>query len=141
MPPPTAVRRWHILSPPIRPSASVHGSKYRSGSTSVRGRVRSQHNSGGRQWLSCRQPACLYVRQLRHWTDRRTDRQTGGLRSSKMPPLGREHNNARSACLPLSSWTAASMESACRKWSSFAFLNRCKMSGYERTIQIRDFNS
>jgi len=27
LPPPMAVRRWHIVSPPIRPSASVHGSK------------------------------------------------------------------------------------------------------------------
>jgi len=26
---------------------------------------------------------------------------------------------------------AASMESACRKCSSFAFLNRCSMSGYK----------
>jgi len=46
-PPPTAVRRWHIVSAPIRPSASVHG---RGGSTSI---------SGGQRWLSCRQPACL----------------------------------------------------------------------------------
>jgi len=36
--------------------------------------VRSPHISGGRRWLSCRQPACLYARQLRHGTDRRTDR-------------------------------------------------------------------
>ena len=27
----------------------------------------------GRQWLSCRQPACLQPRQLRHGTERRTD--------------------------------------------------------------------
>jgi len=35
------------------------GGKNRGGSTSVRGRVRSAHISGGRWWLSCRQPACL----------------------------------------------------------------------------------
>ena len=34
-------------------------SKNRGGSTSVRGQVRSPHISGGRRWLSCRQPACL----------------------------------------------------------------------------------
>ena len=50
MPPLMAVRRWHIVSLPI---------KNRGGSTSVRGRVRSPHISGSRRWLSCRQPACL----------------------------------------------------------------------------------
>ena len=40
---PMAVRRW----------------QNRSGSTSVRGRVRSPRISGGWRWLSCRQPACL----------------------------------------------------------------------------------
>ena len=50
------------------------GGKNRGGSTSVRGRVRSPHISGARRWLSCRQPACLSPRQLRHGTDRRTDR-------------------------------------------------------------------
>ena len=35
------------------------GGKNRGGSTSVRKRVRSPHISGGRRWLSCRQPACL----------------------------------------------------------------------------------
>ena len=48
--------------------------KNRGWSTSVRGRVRSPHISGGRRWLSCRPPACLYPRQLRHGTDSRTDR-------------------------------------------------------------------
>jgi len=33
------------------------GSSTRGGSTSVRGRVRSPHISGGRRWLTCRQPA------------------------------------------------------------------------------------
>jgi len=47
------------FSPPVRPSASVHGSKNRNGSTSVRGRVHSPHISVGRRWPSCRQPACL----------------------------------------------------------------------------------
>ena len=28
-PPPMAVRRWHIVSPPIRPSASVHAHLWR----------------------------------------------------------------------------------------------------------------
>jgi len=46
----------------------------RGGSTSVRGRVRSPHISGGRRLLSRRQPACLWPRQLRHGTNRRTDR-------------------------------------------------------------------
>jgi len=57
-PPPMAVRRWHIVSPPIRPSASVRRSKNRGGSASDRGRVRSPHISGGRRWLSCRQSTC-----------------------------------------------------------------------------------
>ena len=35
---------------------------------------RSPHISGGRRRLSCRQPACLWPRQLRHGTERRTDR-------------------------------------------------------------------
>ena len=35
------------------------GSSTRGGSTSVRGRVRSPHTSGGGRWLSCRQPSCL----------------------------------------------------------------------------------
>jgi len=43
-----APRRWQF-----------DGGKNRGGSTSVRGRVRSPHISGGRRWLSCRQPACL----------------------------------------------------------------------------------
>ena len=38
---------------------AADGSSTRGGSTSVRGRVRSPHISGGRRWLSCRQPACL----------------------------------------------------------------------------------
>ena len=38
---------------------AADGSSARGGSTSVRGRVRSPHISGGRRWLSCRQPACL----------------------------------------------------------------------------------
>jgi len=37
-------------------------SKNRSGSTSVRGRVRSPHISGGRRWLRCGQPACHSLR-------------------------------------------------------------------------------
>jgi len=71
-PPPMAVRRWHVVSPPI---------KNRGGSMSacrwVRSpfaTVRSLHISGGQRWLSCRQPACLQPRQLPHGTDRRTDR-------------------------------------------------------------------
>jgi len=43
-------------------------------STSVHGHVCSPHISGGRRWLSCRQPACLQSGQLRRGTDRRTDR-------------------------------------------------------------------
>ena len=36
-------------------------SKNRGGSMSVRGRVRSSHISGGRRWLSCRQPASVPI--------------------------------------------------------------------------------
>ena len=39
----------------------------------IRGRVRSPHISGGRRWISCRQPACLLARQLCHGTDTLTD--------------------------------------------------------------------
>ena len=50
-------------------------SKNRGGSTSVHGRVRSSHISGGRRWISCRQPACLCLGSCAMGqTDRRTDR-------------------------------------------------------------------
>ena len=49
-------RRDDIPSPRRWP---FDGGKNRGGSTSVRGRVCSPHISGGRRWLSCRQPACL----------------------------------------------------------------------------------
>jgi len=52
------LRRWQF-----------DGGKNRGGYTSVRGRVRSPHILGDRRWLSCRQPACLQPRQLRHKTD------------------------------------------------------------------------
>jgi len=65
-----ASRRWQF-----------DGGKNRGGSTSVRGRFRSPHISGGRQWLSCRQPACLQPKQLCHGTDRRSI----GSRYPKMP--------------------------------------------------------
>jgi len=58
--------------------APADGSSTRGGSTSVRGRVRSPHISGGRPWLSCRRPACLWpmaaerLGQLQPGTDRRT---------------------------------------------------------------------
>ena len=51
----------------MHPAAS--GSSTRGGSTSVRGRVRSPHISGGRQWLQPR-AAAPWDRQ----TDRRRDR-------------------------------------------------------------------
>ena len=70
--------RWHIVSSPIRLSASDHGSKNRGGSTSVRGRVLSPHISSGRRWLSCRQPACRLPRQLRDGTDRQTNGEKDG---------------------------------------------------------------
>ena len=94
LPPTTAVRRWHIVSPPIRPSASVNGSKNRRGCTSVRGRVRARslHVSGGRQWLSCRQPAYLQPKQLHHGTDRRTDRAIPKCPHNIMPPHNRDGN-------------------------------------------------
>jgi len=56
-PPPMPVR----LAADLRPSAD--------GST-----LHSPHISGGRRLLIRRQPACLWPRQLRHGTDRRTDR-------------------------------------------------------------------
>jgi len=63
------------------------GSSTRGGSTSVRGRVRSPRISGGRLWLSCRQPASLQSRaaaprdkQTDRQTDRQTVRQTDGSR-------------------------------------------------------------
>ena len=61
-------------------------SKNRGGSTSVRGRVRSPRISGGRRWLSCRQPAFLQPRQLRHGTDRR-------IALFQKCPLRRGHDN------------------------------------------------
>ena len=51
------------------------GSSTRGGSTSVRGRVRSPRISGGRLWLSCRQPASLQSRAAAP-RDKQTDRQT-----------------------------------------------------------------
>jgi len=71
--PPASVRSYVIILPAvfllckqaIAPGATRRyaprgwRSKNRGGSTSVRGRVRSPHISGGRRWLSCRQPACL----------------------------------------------------------------------------------
>jgi len=53
-------RRWQFgggIS--FRRHSGHHASKNRGGSTSARGQVRSPHISGGRQWLSYRQPACL----------------------------------------------------------------------------------
>ena len=46
----------------------------------------SLHISGGRQRLSCRQPACLQPRQLSHGTDKWTGRHKDRSRYSKMPP-------------------------------------------------------
>jgi len=62
-----AVRRWHIVSSPIRPSVSVRGSQNRGGSTSVRGRVCSPHIFGSQRAYSL--GSCAMGR-----TDRRTDR-------------------------------------------------------------------
>jgi len=53
MPPPMAVRRWHRVSLPIRPSWIQK---------SRRIYIRpwaGPYTSGGWRWLSCRQPACL----------------------------------------------------------------------------------
>ena len=44
---------------PYAPPRTAVRSKNRGGSTSVSGQVRSPHISGGRRWLSCRQPAYL----------------------------------------------------------------------------------
>ena len=91
------VRRCGLIIARYRPEAArryapgrwqFDGGKNRGGSTSVRGRVSSPHISAGRRWLSCRQPACLQPRQLRHGTDRRTDRAVPKC------PLGRRHNTA-----------------------------------------------
>jgi len=54
----------------------------------------SPHISGGRRWLSRRQPVCLQPGQLRHGTNRRTDHTI-----SKCSPLGRgviNHNLGQS---------------------------------------------
>jgi len=65
-----------IASGAVRRYATADGSSTRGGSTSVRGRVRSRHMAK----FSCRQPTCLWLTaaarlgQLRHGTDRRTDR-------------------------------------------------------------------
>jgi len=69
------------------------GGKNRGGSTSVRGRVRSPHISGGRWWLSCRQPDSLGSCAMGQ-TDGRT--WTDGSRYSKMPPMA-GHNNAEAS--------------------------------------------
>ena len=53
----------------------------------IYGRLRCPHISDGRRWRSCRQPACLWPRQLRHGTDRRMDH------AIPKCALGRGHNN------------------------------------------------
>jgi len=71
---------------------SADASSTRDGFTSVRGRVRSPHTSGGRRWLSCRQPACLQPRAAAPW-----DRQTDGriAVSLNAPPLRWGHNSGQ----------------------------------------------
>ena len=77
----------------ICPPPAADGSSIRGGSTSVRGRVRSLHITGGRRCLSCRQPACVEptaaarLGQLRHGTD-------GRIAVSFNAPVRREHNNS-----------------------------------------------
>ena len=77
MPPPTAYRyaanQAICVSPRIQKSRRIY----------VRPRT-GPHISGGRRWLSCRQPACLLPRQLRRGRDGRTD----GSCYSKMHPYG-----------------------------------------------------
>jgi len=81
-------RRHHM--PP--PAPMEVRSKNRGGSASVRERVRNPHISGGRRWLSCRQPACLYsLSSCAHKTDGRTYRRIALFRNA--PPPGRGHNN------------------------------------------------
>jgi len=96
MPPPMAVRRWHVVSPPIRPSRIQKSRRIY-----VRPRTGSQsaHLYGGRRWLSCRQPACLQPRQAAAPWDRQkggqTDRQTEGwiaVSFNAPSPLGWGHN-------------------------------------------------
>ena len=72
-PPPMAVRRWHIVSPSIRPSASVRGSKK---SPRIYVRPRTGPQSAHLWWLSCRQPACRMSIAYRAAAprDRRADR-------------------------------------------------------------------
>ena len=69
-------RRLRDDKPPAADGSSIQKSR----------RISPSAISGGRRWLSCRQPACLQPRQLRHGTDRRTDRQTDGSRYRLMPP-------------------------------------------------------
>ena len=63
----------------------VDGSSTRGGSTSVRGRVRSPHISGGR-------PAAGSQRAYSLGWDRQTDGRIAVLRNAP-PPLRRRHNN------------------------------------------------
>ena len=84
---PGAVRRYAPIPPmPV-------WSKNRGGSTSIRGQVHSPHISGGRWWLSCRQPTCLYPRQLHRGTDRQTDRSRYSLgQGIKIDTLAKQFN-------------------------------------------------
>ena len=84
---PGAVRRYV----PIPPMAVR--TKNRGGSTSIRGQVHSPHISGGRWWLSCRQPICLYPRQLHRGIDRQRDRSRYSLgQGIKIYTLAKQFN-------------------------------------------------
>jgi len=61
------------------------GGKNRGRCTSVRGRVRSPHFSGGRRCLSCRQPACL---QLGSWAMGQTDGRITLFQNAPHPRAG-----------------------------------------------------
>ena len=67
-----------ICPPPRR--WQFDGGKNRGGSTSVRGRIRSPHISGGRRWLSCRYRTFIILFSLGSCamgqTDGRTERRT-----------------------------------------------------------------
>jgi len=68
--------------------------RWRQKSRRIYVRPRTGPQSAHLRWLSCRHTACLWPMQLRHGTDRRTDRETDGSPYHLVSPhlLGRGHN-------------------------------------------------
>ena len=105
MPPPMAVRQWRIVLSPTTPSASVHWSKNRGGSTSVHGWVRSPHISGGQRWPSCRHQHAYSLGSC-------ATQQTDGLRYFKNVPYGGGHNDALKS-VSISCWNTGCVKCLC----------------------------